>query len=124
MNDIEAHIGYLFNAELQLRLASAVGLTTTLKKQPLDRPLKCTHGKHDAYYSRWRSIRIKRISRRESAPTIHFPHGRTHSAEHLLRFAKGDCEPVACQGREIVTEGKAGSRLKPLEGKTIEQDAQ
>jgi len=46
MTKNEKHIAYLFTAELQFRLASAVHLATTLNAQPLDLPTEWTHGKH------------------------------------------------------------------------------
>src|ERR1700736_3345014 len=50
MTEREEHIGRLFTAELQFRLASAVRLATTRGKQPLDLPIEWTHGKHRAKY--------------------------------------------------------------------------
>lgn len=50
MTENEKHIGYLFTAELQFRLASAVRLATTLNAQPLDLPTEWTHGKHSVKY--------------------------------------------------------------------------
>jgi hypothetical protein len=47
----ERHISYLFAAELQFRLASAVRLATNLKTQPLDLPTAWTHGRHTVRYS-------------------------------------------------------------------------
>ncbi len=44
------HIGYLFAAELQFRLTSAVRLATTLNKQPLDLPMEWSHGRHTVRY--------------------------------------------------------------------------
>ena len=46
----EQHISYLFAAELEFRLASAVRLATNLKTQPLDLPTAWTHGKHIVRY--------------------------------------------------------------------------
>ncbi len=50
MTENEKHIGYLFTAELQFRLASAVRLATTLNAQPLDLPKEWSHGKHSVKY--------------------------------------------------------------------------
>lgn len=50
MTENEKHIAYLFTAELQFRLASAVHLATTLNSQPLDLPTEWTHGKHSVKY--------------------------------------------------------------------------
>ena len=50
MSDSEKHIQYLFAAELQFRLASAVRLATTRNGQPLDLPMEWTHGKHRVRY--------------------------------------------------------------------------
>lgn len=46
----EKHIGALFTAELQFRLASAVRLATTNELQPLDLPMEWTHGQHRVRY--------------------------------------------------------------------------
>jgi hypothetical protein len=50
MDERETHIGLLFTAELQFRLASAVRLATSLKTQPVDLPQEWTHGQHRAVY--------------------------------------------------------------------------
>ena len=44
-------IEQLFASELQFRLASAVRLATTYKKQPLDLPVEWVHGKHHVKYN-------------------------------------------------------------------------
>jgi|GEM_PF-633273 len=44
--DKDSIIGQLFAAELQFRLASAVRLATTMKRQPLDLPIQWTYGRH------------------------------------------------------------------------------
>lgn len=44
-------IAQLFASELQFRLASAVRLATTMKKQPLDLPMEWVHGKHRVKYN-------------------------------------------------------------------------
>lgn len=53
----DSHIDYLLTAEFQFRLASAVRLATTLKRQPLDLPLEWTHGLH--------SVRCEEIALRD-----------------------------------------------------------
>jgi len=50
MSERESHIQYLFAAELQFRLASAVHIAVTGKRQPLDLPMEWTHGKHRVRY--------------------------------------------------------------------------
>lgn len=50
MTENEKHIGHLFTAELQFRLASAVRLATTLNVQPLDLPVEWNHGEHSVQY--------------------------------------------------------------------------
>lgn len=50
MTDREHHIGQLFTAELQFRLASAVRLAVTGNRQPLDLPMEWTHGEHRVRY--------------------------------------------------------------------------
>jgi hypothetical protein len=46
----ELHIGRLFSAELQFRLASAVQLAVTMGEQPIDLPIQWSHGKHVVEY--------------------------------------------------------------------------
>jgi hypothetical protein len=50
MPDVENHIHHLFQAELQFRLASAVRIATTSKRQPLDVPTVWIHGQHEVPY--------------------------------------------------------------------------
>jgi hypothetical protein len=50
MTESERHIGLLFTAELQFRLASAVRLATSLGTQPIDLPVTWTHGDHSVRY--------------------------------------------------------------------------
>ena len=50
MTDREHHIHQLFTAELQFRLASAVRLAATGKRQPLDLPTEWVHGHHRVRY--------------------------------------------------------------------------
>lgn len=51
MTETEKHVAYLFTAELQFRLASAVRLATTLKTQTLDLPTEWSHGDHCVKYN-------------------------------------------------------------------------
>jgi hypothetical protein len=51
MTEREDHIGRLFTAELQFRLASAVRLATTQNVQPLDIPLEWKHGGQSVKYA-------------------------------------------------------------------------
>lgn len=50
-DDRQKIIAQLFASELQFRLASAVRLATTDKKQPLDLPMEWVHGKHLVKYN-------------------------------------------------------------------------
>ncbi len=50
MNEKERHIEWLFAAELQFRLASAVRIATTREVQPLDLPMEWVHGQHRVRY--------------------------------------------------------------------------
>lgn len=50
MTDREHHLKQLFTAELQFRLASAVRIAVTTNLQPLDLPMKWTHGEHRVRY--------------------------------------------------------------------------
>jgi hypothetical protein len=47
---LDEHINMLRGAELQFRLACAVHLATTNRKQPLDLPIVWTHGQHQVTY--------------------------------------------------------------------------
>lgn len=47
---LEKHVGQLFTAELQFRLASAVQLAVIGERQPLDLPMQWTHGQHRVTY--------------------------------------------------------------------------
>jgi hypothetical protein len=51
MGDKNTIIEQLFASELQFRLASAVRLATTMKKQPLDCPIEWVYGKHRVKYN-------------------------------------------------------------------------
>ena len=46
----DKHIGYLFDAELQFRLTSAIRIAVTRHRQPLDFPEHWTHGKYAVCY--------------------------------------------------------------------------
>lgn len=50
MVDREAHLGHLFTAELQFRLASATRIAVQTQQQPLDLPIEWTHGQHRVHY--------------------------------------------------------------------------
>jgi hypothetical protein len=50
MSTREDHIRYLFDAELQFRLTSAVRIAVTGQRQPLDLPELWTHGKYAIRY--------------------------------------------------------------------------
>lgn len=50
MCGLEEHVGRLFTAELQFRLASAVQLAVIGERQPLDHPMEWTHGQHRVTY--------------------------------------------------------------------------
>jgi len=50
MSARDEHIAYLFTAEVQFRLASAVRIATTQNAQPLDLPMVWTHGDQTVKY--------------------------------------------------------------------------
>lgn len=50
MSTREDHIRYLFDAELQFRLTSAVRIAVTGQRQPLDLPELWTHGNYEVRY--------------------------------------------------------------------------
>ncbi len=51
MEQREIHLGYLWAAEGQFRLATATRLAVTVGHQPLDLPIQWSHGKHTVNYS-------------------------------------------------------------------------
>lgn len=63
MTDTDTHIGLLFAAELQFRLASAARLAVTMGSQPLDLPMEWSHGKHKVRYEEVACVRTKQILR-------------------------------------------------------------
>ncbi|MBA4349317.1 MAG: hypothetical protein C0415_04940 [Thermodesulfovibrio sp.] len=98
MNNIDKHIGYLFSAELQFRLASAVRLATTFQNQPLDLPIEWTHGKHRIYY---REIALREDQANFAASCLH------QSATFLMAVAMKDAikavinDPYNCADSDI-----------------------
>lgn len=81
MADRETHIGHLFAAELQFRLASAVRLATTSKRQPLDLPMEWTHGRHRVRYE---EIALRQDQADYAAVFVH------RSATYLMAVAMKD----------------------------------
>lgn len=77
----EQHISYLFAAELEFRLASAVRLATNLKTQPLDLPTAWTHGKHIV---RYKEIALRQDQTDYAAVVLH------QSATFLMAVAMKD----------------------------------
>lgn len=63
MTEEERQIAYLFMAELQFRLASAVRLATTLNTQPLDLPTEWTTASMASNTTRLRFDRNRRLRR-------------------------------------------------------------
>lgn len=81
MTESEKHIGLLFTAELQFRLASAVRLATSLGTQPIDLPVTWTHGNHTTRYG---EIALRPDQADYAA------HFLQHSATYLLAVAVKD----------------------------------
>jgi len=81
MTESEKHIGLLFTAELQFRLASAVRLATSLGNQPIDLPVTWTHGDH--------SVRYGEIALRQDQAD-YAAHFLLRSATYLLAVAVKD----------------------------------
>jgi hypothetical protein len=81
MTESEKHIGLLFTAELQFRLASAVRLATSLGNQPIDLPVTWTHGDHSVRYG---EIALRRDQADYAA------HFLLRSATYLLAVAVKD----------------------------------
>ncbi len=86
MSEHPTHIGKLFAAELQFRLASAVHLATTLNIQPLDLPHEWTHGKHRVRYN---EIALREDQADFAAHTLH------QSASFLMAVAVRDAMVAA-----------------------------
>jgi len=81
MTESVKHIGLLFTAELQFRLASAVRLATSLGNQPIDLPVTWTHGDH--------SVRYGEIALRQDQAD-YAAHFLLRSATYLLAVAVKD----------------------------------
>jgi hypothetical protein len=94
MSDREKHIGQLFTAELQFRLASAVRLAVTGNLQPLDLPMEWTHGQHRVRYE---EIALRQDQADYAACFLH------RSATYLMAVAMKDAI------RAVVTDPKASS---------------
>jgi hypothetical protein len=94
MTDSEKHIGLLFTAELQFRLASAVRLTTSLGTQPIDLPVTWTHGNH--------SVRYPEVALRPDQAD-YAAHFLLRSATYLLAVAVKDAI------RAVVSDPKASA---------------
>lgn len=86
MTDIATHINYLFAAELQFRLASAVRLAVTMGNQPLDLPLEWSHGKHKV---RYQDVALRKDQADYSARSMQ------RSATFLMAVAMKDAIKIA-----------------------------
>lgn len=86
MTTLEHHIGQLFSAELQFRLASAVRLAVTDHRQPLDLPIEWTHGKHRVKYEQ---IALREDQADFAAYHLHY------SAIYLMAVAMRDAIKAA-----------------------------
>ncbi len=81
MIDREYHLGQLFTAELQFRLASAVRLAVTEQRQPLDLPMEWCHGQHRVQYD---EIALRQDQADYAAQFLH------RSATYLMAVAMKD----------------------------------
>jgi len=79
--ELEKHLGNLFTAELQFRLASSVRLAVTGNRQPLDLPMEWTHGRHRV---RYKEIALRQDQADYAASFLH------HSATYLMAVAIKD----------------------------------
>jgi hypothetical protein len=86
MADLEKHIGNLFTAELQFRLASAVRFAVEGKRQPLDLPIEWTHGQH---HVRYQEIALRQDQAEYAACFLH------RSATYLMAVAIRDAVVAA-----------------------------
>jgi hypothetical protein len=90
----EDHIRYLFDAELQFRLTSAVRIAVTGQRQPLDLPELWTHGK---YAVRYEEIALRQDQAEYAAQIIQ------HSATLTMAVAVKDAiEAIATDLSESV----------------------
>jgi hypothetical protein len=94
MSDREVHVGNLFTAELQFRLASAVRLAVTGNRQPLDLPMEWTHGQHRVRYE---EIALRQDQADYAACLLH------HSTTYLMAVAMKDAI------RAVVPDPKSSS---------------
>lgn len=86
ITSLQKHIDYLFWAELQFRLASAVRVATTFSEQPLDLPVQWVHGKHAVDYS---DVAIRQDQADFAASVLH------NSSIYLMAVAMKDAIKVA-----------------------------
>jgi len=94
----QSQIHQLFTAELQFRLASAIRLAVTTKRQPLDLPVEWTHGKHGVRYM---EIALRQDQADYAACFLH------RSATYLMAVAMKDAirtvvpDPKACPSPDV-----------------------
>ena len=81
MTERDKHIAFLFTAELQFRLASAVEIATIMGKQPIDIPQEWSHGKHVISYT---EVALRKDQAKFAAFFIH------RSATFLMAVAMKD----------------------------------
>jgi hypothetical protein len=88
MKDLAPHINYLFAAELQFRLASAVRFAVTMDNQPFDLPMEWSHGKHKVSYE---EVALRKDQADFAAWNMH------RSATFLMAVAMKDAIKAAVQ---------------------------
>lgn len=91
---VASHINYLFAAELQFRLASAVRFAVTMDNQPLDLPMEWSHGKHKVSYE---EVALREDQADFAAWDMH------RSATFIMAVAMKDAIKAAVQDPKIAT---------------------
>lgn len=101
MTNLDKHIGYLFAAELQFRLASAVRLAVTGQNQPLDLPMEWSHGRHSVSYE---EIALRQDQADYAASLIHLSAIYTMAVaikDSIEAIAPGLSNAVKKSGKDI-----------------------
>jgi hypothetical protein len=136
MSDLAEHISHLRAAELQFRLASAVRLATTFKKQPLDLPIEWTHGKQRVRYGEvalsdeqadFAAWNLRRCATFLMASAIRNAIRSAYQVSRLIRnaFAHAPFRPVwsidaDCRSQVFVVQEVISLDTKDLHGRTFD----
>ena len=106
----DRHIGYLFTAELQFRLSTAVGIAVSSGRQPLDFPQTWTYGKHSVSYD---EMSLRHEQAEYAAAAIE------HSSTLMMAVAVKDAVEAVTPGLSEAVR-RRGNQIRTAVGETIE----